>query len=126
MGGRQPGRLPYNSERARRQSPGLGTVDAAEVAARRGYRGNCGSGYLLGGETVADDLEKAFNFFNRYYGASAAGKAMAAREGERDEVFPFLNGRGFIGFDSFTAEFGSELLCHGGEDRDGKGPIFLL
>jgi hypothetical protein len=41
---------------------------------------------------------------------------MAAREGERDEVFPFLNGRGFIGFDSFTAEFLAELVGDGGED----------
>ena len=83
---------------------------------RRGYRGNCGSGYLLRRKAVADDFEEAFNFFNRYYGASAAGKAMAAREGEGDKIFSFFNGRGFGGFDSFTAEFLAELVGDSGED----------
>jgi hypothetical protein len=91
-----------------------------------GVPDNRGSSDLLGGETVADGFEEAFDFFTRYYGTSAGGKAMAAREGERDEVFSFFNGRGFGGFDSFTAEFLAELVGDGGEDRDGKGPIFLL
>jgi hypothetical protein len=44
---RQPGRLPYNSKGARRQSPGLGTVDAAEWRHAAATGGRCFVGVRL-------------------------------------------------------------------------------
>lgn len=78
--------------------------------------GTLGSGDLVGGEIVADEFEEFFDFFDGDFGV----------EREGDEVFSFLNGSGFVGFDAFAAEFGAELVGDGGEDGDGEGLVFLL
>ena len=81
-----------------------------------GCSGNRNSRDLLGGELVADDFQKAFDFFD--------GSLGAEREG--DAVFAFLDGGGFVGFDSLTAEFGAELWCGVGEGEDGEAAVFFL
>ena len=103
-------------ERINSQHPTLNVQLSRENSGSFAQPGNPGLGDLLGCETVADDFEKSFDFFDGYPGA----------KGERSKFFPLLNGSGFVGFDSFTAEFGAELLGHGGEDGDGEGAIVFL